>query len=510
MKTFMLGIFFLGSLFAQEIVELKLPNTNKITIKLMFKNGSVCDPAGKEGLTYFTSALITQGGTGSLTYADIQNKIYPWAAGYSSSVDKEVSIFTFEVHQDFLNDFYPILKGLLLNPSFSQNDFDRVKRNQQNYVDQVIRASSDEEYSKKALEDFLFRGTKYQYMVQGKSESVKAITLEDVKNHYKNFFTKNNLMIGIAGNYSSEFLSTLKKDLQKLSAVKPVLPARIQPEMPKGINVEIIQKENAFGSAIFAGFPMNLTRKDNDFAAMMVANSYLGEHRKSYGQLYQKLRETRSMNYGDYSYIEWYDNGGRNMLQPAGTPRTTNYFSFWIRPVQIAKQLKNQYKELEDINIGHAHYAVRLAVREIDNLVKNGLTKKDFEATRTFLRSYIKLYVQTPASRLGYLMDSKFYGKKDYVNEMDNQLAKLTLADVNRAIKKYWQTENMCVTIITDKSEAEPLAKSIKKNLASPMSYSNTVKAGLPKDVLEEDDAVAKFKLNVNEVKIINSADTFK
>ncbi|MFA4924509.1 MAG: pitrilysin family protein [Ignavibacteriaceae bacterium] len=510
MKTFMLGIFFFGSLFAQEVVKLKLPNTNKITIKLMFKNGSVCDPTGKEGLTYLTSALTTQGGTGSLTYADIQNKIYPWAAGYSSSVDKEVSIFTFEVHQDFLNDFYPILKGLLLNPSFSQNDFDRVKRNQQNYVDQVIRASSDEEYSKKALEDFLFRGTKYQHMVQGKSESVKAITLEDVKNHYKNFFTKNNLMIGIAGNYSSEFLSTLKKDLQNLSAIKPVLPARTQPEIPMGIKVEIIQKENAFGSAIFAGFPMNLTRKDDDFAALMVANSYLGEHRKSYGQLYQKLRETRSMNYGDYSYIEWYDNGGRNMLQPAETPRSTNYFSFWIRPVQIAKQLKNQYKELEDIKIGHAHYAIRLAVREIDKLVKNGLTKKDFEATRTFLRSYIKLYVQTPNSRLGHLMDSKFYGKKDYVNEMDKQLAKLTLADVNRAIKKYWQTENMCVTIITDKSEAEPLAKSIKENLPSPMSYSNIVKAGLPKEVLVEDDAVANFKLNVNEVKIINSADTFK
>ncbi|MDP3147996.1 MAG: pitrilysin family protein [Ignavibacteria bacterium] len=510
MKTLMLGILLFGSLLAQEVVELKLPNTNKVTLKLMFKNGTVCDPAGKEGLTYLTSALIMQGGTGSLTYADIQNKIYPWAAGYSSSVDKEVSIFTFEVHQDFLNDFYPILKGLLLNPSFSQNDFDRVKRNQQNYVDQVIRASSDEDYSKKALEDFLFRGTKYQHMIQGKSESVKAITLEDVRDQYKNFFTKNNVMIGIAGNYSSAFLSTLKKDLQNLSAIKHLLPAIVKPQMPKGINVEIIQKDNAFGSAIFAGFPMNLTRKDNDFAAMMVANSYLGEHRKSYGQLYQKLRETRSMNYGDYSYIEWYDNGGRNMLQPAGTPRTTNYFSFWIRPVQIAKQLKNQYKELEDIKIGHAHYAIRLAVREIDNLVKNGMTKKDFEATRTFLRSYIKLYVQTPASRLGYLMDSKFYGKKDYVNEMDKQLAKLSLADVNKAIKKYWQAENMCVTIVTDKSEAEPLAKSLKENLTSPMSYSNIVKAGLPKEVLNEDDAVANFKLNVNEVKIINSADTFK
>lgn len=510
MKTFMLGILFFGSLLAQEVVELKLPNTNKVIITLMFKNGSVCDPSGKEGLTSLTSALLTQGGTGNMTYADIQNKIYPWAANYGSSIDKEVSIFTFEVHQDFLNDFYPILKGLILNPSFSQNDFDRVKRNQQNYVDQVIRASSDEEYSKKALEDFLFRGTKYQHMIQGKSESVKAITLDDVKNHYKNFFTRNNLMIGIAGNYSSEFLATLKKDLQNLSDVKPVTPTQIAPQMPKGINVEIIQKDNAFGSAIFAGFPMNLTRKDNDFAALMVANSFLGEHRKSYGKLYQKLRETRSINYGDYSYIEWYDNGGRNMLQPAGTPRTTNYFSFWIRPVQIAKQLKNQYKELEDIKVGHAHYAIRMAIREIDNLVKNGMTEKDFEATRTFLRSYINLYVQTPGSRLGYLMDSKFYGKKDYVNEMDTKLAKLTLADVNKAIKKYWQVENMCITIVTDKSEAEPLAKSLKENLSSPMSYSNIVKAGLPKEVLTEDDAVANYKLNVTDVKIINSADTFK
>lgn len=510
MKTFMLGILFFGSLLAQEVVELKLPNTNKVIINLMFKNGSICDPAGKEGLTSITSSLLTQGGTGNMTYADIQNKIYPWAANYGSSVDKEVSIFTFEVHQDFLNHFYPILKGLILNPSFSQNDFDRVRRNQQNYVDQVIRASSDEEYSKKALEDFLFRGTKYQHMIQGKSESVKAITLDDVKNHYKNFFTRNNLMIGIAGNYSSEFLSTLKKDLQNLSDVKPVIPTQNTPQMPKGISVEIIQKDNAFGSAIFAGFPMNLTRKDDDFAALMVANSFLGEHRKSYGKLYQKLRETRSMNYGDYSYIEWYDNGGRNMLQPSGTPRNTNYFSFWIRPVQIAKQLKNQYKELEDIKVGHAHYAIRMAIREIDNLVKNGMTEKDFEATRTFLRSYINLYVQTPASRLGHLMDSKFYGKKDYVNEMDKQLAKLTLADVNKAIKKYWQVENMCITIVTDKSEAEPLAKSLKENLSSPMSYSNIVKAGLPKEVLTEDDTVANYKLNVNDVKIINSADTFK
>jgi len=342
------------------------------------------------------------------------------------------------------------------------------------------------------------------------SESVKSITVEDIKEHYKKYFTKNNLMIGIAGKYSNDFLKMLKSDMQKLSSEKPVQPETVKANMPEGIQMEIIQKDNAFGSAIFAGFPLALTKADDDFAALAVANSYLGEHRKSYSKLYRLLRETRSMNYGDYSYIEWYDNGGGNMLQPAGTPRSSNYFSIWIRPVQIAKQLKQQYEELGDIEIGHAHFAFRMAVQEIDRLIEDGLTQEEFEATQEFLISYTKLYIQSPARRLGYLMDSRFYGREDYIMELDALLKDLTLDDVNNAIKKYWQTENMFVTIVTDKSEAAALAVSFRENRPSPMSYSDEVKNGMPDEVLEADKAAENYKLNVKKVDVINSSDTFK
>jgi zinc protease len=216
------------------------------------------------------------------------------------------------------------------------------------------------------------------------------------------------------------------------------------------------------------------------------------------------------MNYGDYSYIEWYENGGSNMLPVPGVPRSSNYFSLWIRPVQIAEGLKKQYAELKDINVGHAHFALRLAIREVDNLVKNGMTKEQFEATRNFLRSYNKLYIQTPERQLGFLLDSKFYGRQNYIQEMDALLAKLTLEDVNRAIKFYWQVNNMYVTIVTDDSEATALAQALKENTPSPMSYSNLVKEGLPKSVLEEDEQVSKYKLNVKNVRIVDSKDTFK
>jgi zinc protease len=503
-------MFTFVSLLAQEIVELKLPNSNKVVIKLMFRNGSISDPPGKQGLTYTTVNTITQGGTSQMTYSEIQDFIYPMAAEYSGIIDKEVSIFTFQVHSDFLDKFYPVIKGLILTPAFNEADFQRVKINQQNYVDQLIRASSDEVYSKKALENFLFRGTNYQHMKQGKSTTVQAITLEDIRQHYMKVFTRNNLTIGIAGNYSGEFLTLLKSDLSQLPDTSPEIPTPGKPVTPVGIQVEIIAKDDAFGSAIFTGLPLPLTRADDEFAALMIANSYLGEHRKDYSKLYQEIREKRSMNYGDYSYIEWYESGHRYTLPPPGVPRSSNYFSIWIRPVQIAEKLKQQYEELSDIKIGHAHFALRMAFYELQKLVENGISEQDFQATREFLRSYIKLYIQTPGDRLGFLMDSKFYDRKDYINELDKLLSKLTLNDVNKAIKKYWQTDNMFVTIVTNKSEAEPLAASLKENLPSPMSYANIVKAGLPEEIVAADKKVANLKLNVKSVKIVDSANTFQ
>ena len=495
---------------AADVVELKLPKSDLVVVKLMFKNGSICDPVGKEGLTDLTASVIAEGGTSKMTSTQIKDLIYPWAAYYGVSVDKQVSIFTFEVHKDHLDKFYPIIIDLIKNPRFAEDDFARVKSNQLNYVSEVIHSSSDEEYSKKYLENLLFRGTNMAHLVGGTAEGVNSITIADVKAQYKNFFGSNNLTIGIAGNYSDAFLANLKNDLGGLPKTAMAIPEAGKGNKPNGIQVEIVSKESALGSAVFAGFPMDITRANDDFAALMIANSWLGEHRKSYSRLYQKIREQRSMNYGDYTYIEWYNNGGSNMLPRAGYPRLSNYFSIWLRPVQTAKGLKAQYPELKDIEVGHAHFALRMALREMSNMISNGMSKEDFELTRTFLRSYMKLYAQTPEQQLGYLLDSKFYGRKDWLKEADGLLANLTVEQVNAAMKKYWQTNNMFIAIVTDKSEAVPLARSLRDNLVSPMSYSNTLKGVMSNEILTEDKEVEKFPMKVTSVEIIDDATTFK
>lgn len=496
--------------YAAEVIELKQPNSAIIVIKLMFRNGSSADPKGKEGLTSMTASMISEGGTTALKSSEITDKIYPWAASYFASTDKEVTVFTFSVHKDHLDKFYPLVRDLVLRPGFDEEDFKRVKSNQQNYIDEVIRTSSDEDFSKFILESFLFRGSRFEHPVEGTSAGVAACSLNDIKKHYADFFTRDNLTIGLAGSYSQAFLNQLTADMNTLPALRVALPTSAIPRIPNGMEVEIISKENTLGSAIVAGFPMNLTRSNDDFAALMIANSWLGEHRKSYSRLYQKIREQRSMNYGDYSYIEWYENGGSNMLPRPGFPRSSNYFSIWIRPVQTAKGLKGQYEELKDIETGHAHFALRMALREMDLLISKGLTAEDFELTRTFLRSYIKLYAQTSEQQLGYLMDSRFYGRKNWLLEADQLLAACTLEKVNATMKKYWQTQNFFIAVVTDKSEAVPLARSLRDGIPSPMSYSNALKSVLPPSILEEDATVASYPMKVTTVTITDAAEVFR
>jgi zinc protease len=497
------------SLQAQEVIELQQRKSNKIIVKLQFRNGSVTDPIGKEGLTALTASVVNDGGTATMTKSEIDEFIYPMAASYGVSVDKELTVFTFQFPSDFEAEFYPIIKELMLSPAFSESDFNRVKSRQLNYVTRSIKFSNDEDYAKVVLEQYLYEGTRYAHLIQGNKGSLDSITLENVQDHWADWFTRSNLTIGIAGRYTDGFRDKLVADMKALPELKLDLPEVPQPRMPEGIEVKIISKPGAFGSAISMGFPLEVTRANDDFVALMVPNSWLGEHRKSYGVLYNKIRETRSMNYGDYSYLEWYPMGSSFQLPISGYVRTTNYFSIWIRPVQLGSGLREQYEELADTDVGHAPFAIRMALRELHNLIENGLSNEDFERTRTFLRSYMKLYIKSPNQRLGYLLDSRIHNRLDWIAEADRLLEQMSRERSNKALQQYLQSQNILIAIITSPDEAAALTRYFTEDLPSPMTYSNLVKEGLPIEVLEEDEKVSVWPIKATSVEVIPNDQMF-
>jgi zinc protease len=100
------------------------------------------------------------------------------------------------------------------------------------------------------------------------------------------------------------------------------------------------------------------------------------------------------------------------------------------------------------------HFALRAALREFKKLVDEGMRQADFELTRDFLRNYVLHFAPTTMERLGYALDDRFYGiQGSHLEDFRRLMPELTLDEVNAAIKKHWQYENLQIAIVTKDAE---------------------------------------------------------
>ena len=152
------------------------------------------------------------------------------------------------------------------------------------------------------------------------------------------------------------------------------------------------------------------------------------------------IREHRGLNYGDYSYIEAFPEGGHRTMPPVNVPRREQLFEIWIRTLPNDK----------------AVFALRAALRELQSLVDHGLTEQQFELTRGFLKKYSLHFAETTSARLGYAVDDRFYGidGEGHLARFRKMMDELTLDDVNGAIKRHLQTANLKIAIVTGDAPA--------------------------------------------------------
>lgn len=474
---------------APRVVEIRSAASPLISFRILVHAGSINDPKGKEGLNALTAQMFGSGGTKDMTYQQILDTLYPWAASINAQYDKEVTVFIATLHKDHLQKFYKIFSDLLLHPRFDESDFKRNKDQLLNYLQNTLRGNDDEELSKQALESRLYAGHPYGHTPEGTVEGLKAITLDDVKSYYKKMFTRDNITLGIAGGYTGEFLQAMKADFAKLAAGKVAPVALPKPQPIKNLQIDLVQKENR-ATAISFGAPVDVTRADKDFYALLVASSYLGEHRTQNGVLFNYLRGLRGMNYGDYAYIENFIQDGGSTFPLPNIPRRQQFFSVWIRPVEPQ----------------NAHFALRAALYQVQQLVKTGLTQEQFESQRKFLLNYSKLWNQTLSRRLGTLLDSTFYGIEYYPDRVERELKSLTVDEVNRAIRKRLQNKNFDVALVV--KDAEPLKTALAENKPSPLQYAGPV----GKEVLEDDKILVPLVLDVNldKLRIVPASELFE
>lgn len=475
---------------SERVVLLPVKDDPTISFRIWFKTGSQCDPQGKEGLAVLTATLMTEGATEKRGYEDIMEALYPMAASYGSSVDKEMTVISGRVHRDNIDEYYGLLMDAILHPAFKEEDFIRIKTDMRNGIEKSLRYANDEELGKAAFYDFVFTGTKYGHLDEGSLSSLDAITLDDVRAFYKQWFTRGNFVIGLGGGYDNALVSRLEKDLQALPEGAPPQPDPPAVASIDGLEMLIVEKE-CDATAISFGFPIKVLRGDEDFFALALFNSWFGEHRNSSSHLYQVIREARGMNYGDYSYVEIFPNGGSRQMPPQNIARRQQLFEVWLRPVQHV----------------HRHFALRAALLELQMVIENGLTQEQFDLTQKFLDKYALQYANTTAERLGFAIDSKFYGiSGDYIELFRRKIGALTREKVNDAIRRHLQFANVKFAVVT--SDAEAFRDALVANTPSPVTY-DTPK---PVEVLEEDKIISNHPLpfKTEKIRIVQVDEMFQ
>ncbi len=471
-----------------KVTSIESKSTPLVALRVLFRVGSQDDPPGKEGLAALTASMIAEGGTKDLSYEQVLTRFYPMAAALSGSCRKEVTLFAGVVHRDNLAQYERLVTAMLTAPRFAPEDFERLKNEAIDHVSKTLRGGNDEELGKWSLQVALYRDHPYGHVDQGTVGGLNSITLDDVKAFYQKHYARGALHLGVAGGAEPSWPERIGRDLESLRAASPAPPSLPRPAMPTGLEVTIIEKPTD-STAISIGFPIDVTRRDDDFYALVVANAYLGEHRTFNGKLMQDLRGKRGLNYGDYSYIEDFIQEGQGAFPVANNPRRKQYFSIWIRPVPHDK----------------AVFALRGALWEFDRLLKQGISAADFDVTRSFLRNYSKLWVQTLPRRLGYAMDGAFYGRKDLVTELEERLPKLTVDQVNQVVRKRLDAPGFRVVIVT--RDAAGLRDALLSGRPTPITYDTQ---GTPEEVLAEDRQIAAFPLRDVRVTIVPVEEVFE
>lgn len=473
-----------SSLCAQMKVMMLPGKSPIVNLRVVFTTGSSADPAEKPGVAYLTAKMLSDGGSKAMTYQQIVDAMYPMAGSLDSQVDKDLTAFYGATHVDNLAAYYKLVRGMILDPGWRENDFKRVKDDAINAIRNGLR-SNDEALGKEVLYQNIFQGTPYGWYSGGTVASLEAITLEDVQHFYKNEYSQNHLILGVAGGYPADFVENLKKDFRKLPAGAGFHSRLKAPGLIPNTRMVIVEKDTR-SVAYSIGFPISVTRTGLDYPAMLLAASYLGQHRMSGGVLYDEMREKRGLNYGDYAYIEYFPRGMYLMEPPPNVVRKFNIFEMWIRPVEPP----------------NAKFALRLALYELGKFIKDGIPEDGFERTRDFLSKYVNVLTRSKSAELGYALDSVYLNLPPYAQYLQTRLPKLTREEVNVSLRQHLRTDRLVIVAVT--RDADALKQQLLSEDASPITY-NSPK---PQTILDEDKIVEKWPLRLRpeDITIIKSS----
>lgn len=391
-----------------------------ISLAIGFKAGWAYEPKGKEGITDFLDAMLTEGAA-TLDASAFQRELADNGIDLSIDVDAD----DFNVTMTFLTEekdhALTLLGAALSEPRFDKESMIRVRR--QLLASQAQDKNDPDRLSSKALQRLLYPDHPYGKAHDFSKASLNAIAAEDLRQFLKRFFTRDRITIAAAGDLSqSEFtqlMDRLLNNLPEKSSVPPLL--RIRPSIRGGI--ALIKRD--LPQSVIAFAQPGIALDDPDFYAAYLMNYILGAGGFE-SRLMKEIRVKRGLSYGiDTDLVN----------------RDASDFLFGN--VQTKKESTSQTIDL---------------IKEIwKDLHDHGLTQEELEAARTYVLGYYPQNFATLESSARILLSlQQNHLGKEYPELRQEKFKAVRLEDVNRVAHDLLTPDQLLFVITGNPSDIQP------------------------------------------------------
>jgi zinc protease len=389
-----------------KIVLAERPSVPQVRFDLLLDAGFAADQSAEPGTANMTLAMLDEG-TQRRTSLQISEELQRLGASLSAFSRLDYSSVTLDALKENLDPSMALFSDVVLNPSFPQRDFDRLKKQQL----AAIEREKAEPFTM-ALRAFpeLVYPTGHAYATPwsgtGTEESAAKITRADVAAFHRAWFKPNHATLIVVG---ATTMGEIRPKLERLFAAwKPGdIPAKNVKDVapPATPAVYLIDRPGALQTVILAG---NLAPPKNNpnEVPIEVMDALLGGNFGS--RINMNLREDKHWSYGAGSFIR--DARGQRPFvayAPVQTDKTKESL------VELAKELQGILKDrpVDSTELAQAKSSLTLTLpgewetmaavdATIRSIVTFGLDDRYFDTYPTKVRAVDSAQVPAAAAQV--------------------------------------------------------------------------------------------------------------
>lgn len=407
-----------------KVIGVKNNELPTVTLRISVQAGHRQEPVDKAGIASICAALMNESTT-KHTAEEIEAQMDLLGSSVQVSSDRdEITMYITSLTKN-LGQTMKIAEEMFTSPKFDPQEFDTEKKKV--LGDIANTATQPARIANNVYSRLIYSSASILSIPEtGNEQTVKSISLDDVKNYYVQHFSPSISKLVVVGDVDKNEISAQVGFLKTWAKKDVTLKSDAENRSPDGkTKIYLVNKDKAAQSEIRMGEPTGMKYDVNgEYFKSCVMNYSLGEAFNS--RINLDLREKRMFTYGAHCMFNSDKYAGSFTL---GTGVRTNSTDSTLMDVL---HILHEYNE-------------------------KGVTPEELDFTKKSMTLNDALKYETNFQKTNFLKRILEYDlDKNYVKKQAELLNGLTKEQMDLLAKKYIVTDKMLILVVGDKGTIYP------------------------------------------------------